>query len=180
MSEYRTQKELKPKVEEVAKKLLDEDKLENISDFLEFLKTNKLTPRWYTSDSWVVKYKNYKVCQIKLNWMPRPSDKENFWVICCDHFTRQKWFSDYDRNITDDRLKEFIWNNINPPHGCNKKEGRCKGWSNMTILGMPFKAICGCFPLVVKNPSGKTLEYAKEYVLLIKNFIADLALTDQA
>ncbi|MCL2547265.1 MAG: hypothetical protein FWE06_08785 [Oscillospiraceae bacterium] len=175
MSEYRTQKELKPKVQDIAEGLLSEDKLENVLDFLVFLKANKLTPRWYTTDSWVIKYKNKKVCQIKLNWVPRPSDKENFWGIYCDHFTRQEWLLHYEGNITDDGLKEFIWNNINPPYGCNKKEGRCKGWSDIKVLDKNFKAICGCFPLVIKNPNGKTLAYAKEYVLIVKDFIADLA-----
>lgn len=172
MSEYRAQKELKPKVDDVSRELLGEDKLENVLSFLEFLKANKLTPRWYTTNSWVVKYKNKEVCRIKLDWMPRPSDKESFWAICYNHFTRQKWFSVDD--ITVDGLKEFIWNNINPPHGCNRKEGRCKGWQNVTILGKSFKAVCGCYPLVVKNPDGKTLEYVKEFVLLIKDVIADL------
>ena len=78
MSKFQAQKALKPKAEDAARVCFEEDKLENILDFLDFLKVNKLTPRWYSTDSWVVKYKNKKVCQIKFNWIPRPSDKENF------------------------------------------------------------------------------------------------------
>ncbi|MCL2401843.1 MAG: hypothetical protein FWC90_04290, partial [Oscillospiraceae bacterium] len=62
MSEYRTQKELKPTVDDMARELFDEDKLANVLDFLEFLKNNQLTPRWYTTNSWSVKYKNKTVC----------------------------------------------------------------------------------------------------------------------
>jgi len=182
MSEYRAQKELKPKVEDIARELLDEEKLENVLDFFEFLKSNKLTPRWYTSDSWVVKYKNKTVCKIKLNWMPRASDKGNFWGIYSAPFTRENWFENYDSYITDDGLKGFIWDHINPPHGCSQQGGtvRCKGWPDVTILGKTYKAVCGCHSLVVKNPDGKTLEYAKEFVLVIKTFIADLAVAGQA
>ena len=67
MSEYQAQKELKPKVDDIARELLDEDKLANVLDFLEFLKNNKLTPRWYTANSWSVKHKNKTVCMIKFN-----------------------------------------------------------------------------------------------------------------
>ena len=175
MSEFRAQQAQKPKVEDSAKERFTGDRLENMLDFLDFLKSNKLTPRWYTSDSWVVKYKNKKICQIKFNWMPRPSDKEDFWGIYFDHFTRQEWFSGHDKIIANDELKEFTLNNINPPHGCKRKEGRCTGRSDMMILGKQFKAVCACFPFLIKNPGSKTLKHAKEYVLLIKNCIADLA-----
>ena len=180
MSEYRAQKELKPKVDDIAREILDEDKLVNVLDFLEFLKNNKLTPRWYATNSWSVKYKNKTVCKIKLNWMPRSSDKGDYWGIYHAHFTREKWFVNYDRYITDDGLKEFIWDNINPPYACSQKGGtvRCKGWPNMTILGKSFKSVCGCYSLVVKNPDGKTLEHAKDFVLIIKNYIADLVAMD--
>ena len=57
MSVYRAQKEQKPTVENAARELFDDDKLGNILDFLDFLKSNKLTPRWYTSDSAATKRK---------------------------------------------------------------------------------------------------------------------------
>jgi len=182
MSEYKAQKVQKPKVEDIARELLDEEKLANVLDFLEFLKNNKLTPRWYTTNSWIVKYKNKTVCVIKMNWMMQPSDKENFWGIYHSHFSREKWFIDYNKYIKDKGLKEFIWDNINPPYACSKKGGtvRCRGLLDMTILGKPYKSICGCYSLVAKNPEGKTLEYAKELVLFIKNYIFDLSTTDLA
>jgi hypothetical protein len=182
MSKYQAQKKLKPKVEDIARDLLDEEKLANLLDFLELLKANKLTPRWYATNSWTVKHKNKTVCVIKMNWIPQPSDKENYWGIYHSHFTREKWFVDYDRYLTDHRLKGFIWDNINPPYACSQKGGTviCKGRPDMIILGKPFKSVCSCYSLVAKNPEGKTLEQAKELVLFIKNYIVDLATTDLA
>jgi hypothetical protein len=163
---YQKQKAIKPKVEDVAKEFITGDKLKNLSDFLEFLKNNKLTPRWQSSNSWSVRYKNKSVCYVRLN------NNEMSWSLDHSQFTREKWFTDYDKYITDDELKEFIWDHINAPR-CIGRD--CWSYQNkMTILGKQFDAVCNCWPLSVKNPDGAKLECSKKFILVIKNFIADL------
>ena len=80
---------------------------------------------------------------------------------------------DYDKYIDDDKLKEFIWNNVSAPL-CPGIGRACGGRQNVTILGRKYDAICGCWPLNVKNPSDITLECSKKLILVIKNFILDL------
>lgn len=162
---YKKQKELKPKAEDVAAKLIDGNNLKNLMNFLEFLKDNKLTPRWQSSNSWKVTYKNKSVCYVNLN------DREKFWMIRHSQFTRDQWFKDYDEYIENNELKEFVLGHINAPICVGRG---CKGRENMTILGKHFDSVCNCWPLTVKNADGAILENSKKLVLTIKNFIADL------
>ena len=166
MSLYKSQKSAKPKVEDVAVELINGDNLENLMDFLKFLKDNKLTPRWQSCNSWSVRYKNKSVCYVNLN------DREKVWMIRHSQFTRDNWFIDYDKYITDDELKKFILDNINAPLCVGRG---CKGRQNITILGKHFDSVCNCWPLTLKNPNGASLECAKKLILVIKSFIADLA-----
>jgi len=102
MSLYKSQKPKKPKIEDVAKEIIDGDHLKNLLNFLAFLNDNKLTPRWQSGNSWKVVYKNKNVCHINLN------DHEGVWMIRHSQFTRDKWFVNYEKYITDDKLKNFI------------------------------------------------------------------------
>ena len=173
MSLYQSQKAVKPKIEDVAVEIITGDNLKNLMDFLEFLRDNKLTPRWQSSNSWKVTYKNKSVCYVNL------LEREGFWMIRHSQFTREKWFTDYDKYITDAVLKEFILDNINAPL-CGQRN--CWGWfrNNITILGKQFDKVCNCWPLTLKNPEGAALECSKKLILVIKNFIADLAAANKA
>ena len=171
MSEYQNQKTVKPKIEDVAPEILDEDKLKGLSEFLEFLKANKLTPRWLSTNSWKVMYKNKCVCFIRLN------KRERLWNISHSNFTREKWFKDYERYMTDNEVKEYILNNIKPPL-CTDRD--CKGRQNMTILGKKFDSVCNCVGFRINNPNTAELENSKKLILVIKNYIADLAAAAKA
>ena len=74
---------------------------------MDFLISIKLTPRDTKSGgTWVVKYKNKSVCHIRLN------DNEYSWNISFSHFTREKWFVDYDKYFIDNELPKFISDNF--------------------------------------------------------------------
>lgn len=157
------QKKVHPKPEERAQKCLSGNELKNFSDFIEFLRDNKLSLQ---PGNLVVKHKNKSVCHVRFN------DSEHSWEVRHSHFTRENWFQDYDKYITDDELKEFILAHINAPLCIDRG---CNGRQNMTILGKHFDAVCNCWSLTVKNPDGAALECSKKLILVIKKFIADLA-----
>jgi len=153
------EKIVKPKIEDVAAGFLNEGDLENLKDFVGFLKENKLTPTKISGGTWVVKNKGKTVCHMRL-W------NEKDWGVTHSHFTREKWFKDYDKYITDDGLITFIHNHIRKP-ACPKD---CWSYKNkMTILGKQFDPVCNCEPLRLTNPSGTELENEKKLVLVIKN-----------
>ena len=164
------QRKTKPKVEDVAKEILDKDKQKNVLEFVEFLKDNKLTPKWASYDSWKVTYKSKGVCFIKMN------QQDEFWTIAPSQLTSSEWFANCDKYITDAELKEFVLDNISGPR-CTIRD--CKGRQNITILGKKFDEVCNCWPIVFKNPTGETLENSKKLILVIKKFITDLVATSK-
>lgn len=161
MSEYQNQKAVKPKVEDVAGEVLDSDKLKNLLDFVEFLKNNKLTPRWASFNSWSIRYKNKGLCYVKIN------NQKGIW----DARLERSFFDEYDKYITNDELKEFVLNIVNPPL-CENRD--CWKRKNETILGKKFDEVCRCWPFKIDNPDGTELELLKELVLVSKNIIIDL------
>ena len=164
MSLYKDQKETKPKVEDVAAEILDGDKLKNLLNFLAFLKDNKMTPRWQSYNSWKVTYKNKSMCYVNLN------ERDKVWMIRLSQFTRDGWFTNYDNYFTDEELKKFILDNINPPPCV---ERGCNGRQNMTIFGKHFDKVCNCWPLRFINLEDAELEFSKKLILTIKKFITE-------
>jgi len=162
---YKKQQAAKPKIEDIANEVINGDNLKNLLDFIEFLKNNKMSPRWASVNSWKVMHKNKSVCYVNLN------DRDGSWMIRHSQFTREKWFIDYEKYITDAELKGFILEHINGPL-CPGRD--CWGSKNkMTILGKDFDAVCTCWPLTVKNPDGSVLECSKKFILAIKTIIVD-------
>lgn len=161
-----SEKKVTPKIEEIAENLFDGDKLKNFLDFNEFLKNNKLTKgsTAKTACRWMIKYKNKRLCHLMAS--------KDFWAI--SYYKDKEIFEKCENYITDE-LKEFILENINTKPGCkNSKGGKCKGIENINILGKMFDRVCGCHMLMVTNPDGKTLEYAKEIVLINKSIVDDI------
>ena len=170
MSIYKEQKTSKPKIETVIDDYICEEEQKDLRHFLDFLSANKLTPAWASGNSWAVKYKSKTVCYIKFIQEVPNSDTPWHWYIYHSNFTREKWFVDYDSYIVDRGVKDFVLNNIVPPACPNSK---CAGWQNLTILGKTFPAVCGCWPIRLRAPSGEDLESSKKLVEAIKAFIGD-------
>ena len=156
---------------DVAEDMLDNDKLVHLRELTDFLISIKLTPRDTKSGgTWVVKYKNKSVCHIRLN------GNEHSWNISFSHFTREKWFVDYDKYFTDNELLKFISDNFHsapsPNPNCIKR--KCGGMSNKTIFGNRYEALCACVGCRIENPSGAELKNIKKLVNIIKQYISDL------
>lgn len=158
-------------IEEIAASLLDEDKLKNFLDFYEFLNSNKLgkrrTGRKPDGKKWAITYKNQKIGHFNYH--------RSLWTISLfDLFPRKKWFEKCEKYLTAE-LKDFILTNINTAASCCVK-GVCHSSENIIILGKMFNSrVCACGPILLINPDGKTLEYAKDLVLIGKNIVAEIA-----
>jgi hypothetical protein len=154
-------------IEEIATRFLDEDKLKPFLDFYNFLNSNKLGKGKTGIGSWAIKYKNKKIGHFRFHG--------NIWSInCFDLFPRNQWFEKCKKYLSAE-LKEFILTNINTTSSCCVKE-KCHSVENRIILGKMFNSrVCSCGPIMLINPDGKTLEYAKELVLMGKTIIAEMA-----
>ena len=151
---------------ELAPKLLDGDKLKNLLDFCEFLKGIKVQRGQSAAKNLGVSYYRREICSVRLG--------EDFWRITFfkDYYRRAKLFEKCEEYFTGE-LKAFILENINTAPGSVTSCKNCDTPKDKVILGRKFEAVCNCHQIVINNPDGKALEYAKEIVSIAKNFIDD-------
>jgi len=149
---------------ELAPQLLGGDKLNNLLDLCEFLKSIKVQRGQTSIKNLGVSYNRREICSLRLG--------EDFWLITFfkDYYRRAKLFEKCEKYFTGE-LKEFILNNINTMPGSVTSCKNCDTPKDKIILGKNFDVMCNCHQIVLKNPDGKALEYAKEIVLIAKNVV---------
>lgn len=157
------QKKVKPNVEDVVSNHLSGDTAKNALDFVAFMKQNKLSLRHTSGNNWKAMYRGKSVCYMLVN--------NEDWILRFSHFTREKWFVDYDKHIVNAGLKEFILDNVNP-RNCPGRD--CNISRDKTILGKTFDEVCTCWPLYLRNLDGADLDNIKKFVLVVKQIIADI------
>lgn len=148
---------------EIAASFLDEDKLKAFMVFNDFLGSYRFGKGKTGRSTWAIKYKNRRIGSFAF--------RENVWTIrYFDLFYRIEWFERSEKYLTAE-LKDFILASINTTSDCCIKK-TCHSIENKIILGKMFNSrICACGPIMVINPEDKTLEFAKELVLIGKKVI---------
>ena len=144
-------------IEDFAKNVLDKDELKNVICFNEFLLENDLVAERTSKYFYSVMYEKIRICTIAI--------RQNYWWIRC--FGRYHGSSEMlnaSEKYLSEEIKTLILNNINLP-GCKN----CNSFESVMIFGKMFDRVCWCCPFVFHNPDGKSLEYAKEFVLANKN-----------
>jgi len=167
-SESKRKRKPRPKIDEVANKLLSGEKSERFWEFIDFLGENKLRPSGQSDHVWSVNYKGIKLFNIGV-W-------ENHWRISdiC-HCRKFNFFEKAEKYITDEELKQFILDNVSLPSGLRGGNcGMCMGTANVPIFGRIFEAICHCTPIGMRNPEGKLMEHTKELILVSKRVVEDV------
>jgi len=61
---FKEQKALKPKIEDIILECLDGEMQNTALDFVAYIQSLKMTPRWSNRNAWDVRYKNRGVCKI--------------------------------------------------------------------------------------------------------------------
>jgi len=61
------QKNIKPRIDDIINDFLSGDALNNALNFIDYLKDNKMSPRWSATSTWTVRHKSRRVCVIKLH-----------------------------------------------------------------------------------------------------------------
>ena len=152
----------KPELKTVAADFLSEDKLNDFLNFTEFLQENRLMPRWVAKNAWEVKISGQQILRrLRIN------TDEKIWTVNLHFFWK------YNEYITDDDLKNFVWNNLRH-NRCQHETQNCRNYSTIDILGKNFNKMCCVGQITVINPSGKALEYTKELILTAKKIIENI------
>ena len=156
------QRKIKPKIDDFAKSFLNSNMLENALRFSDFLRANELVAEKASKYFWCVKHEGIRICTISI--------RENSWWI--RYFGRtdgsHELLDSCEKYLTED-LKDIILNNINEPHCKN-----CNSFISKSIWGKMFNRVCWCTPFCLSNPDGKSLDYAKEIILICKKTATDI------
>ena len=152
---FKEQKALKPKptIENAVSECLSGEMQNTARDFIDYLKSLKMTPRWVNRNAWDVKYKNRGVCKIYVwdnNWFIRPSFNYNY-------------EDELMTFLAENQLQETIWNNIYHCRACGKSPAACMQKSKI-ILGKEFKGVCSCVLIQFHKPNADAIECVKKLI----------------
>ena len=157
------QRNIKPNIDDFAKRFLCNNILENVLGFSDFLRVNDLAAKKASKYFWYVKHEGIRIATISI--------RENSWWI--RYFGRtdgsHELLDSCEKYMTED-LKDLILNNINEPHCKN-----CNSFVSKIIWGKMFDRVCWCTPFCLRNPDGKALDYAKEIILICEKAATDIA-----
>jgi len=147
---YTTEKNVRREIGEVAGLFLNGGRLEDLTAFIEWIKSNKLQLSWSNWFGWSVTSKSKKICSILV---------EGYGYNACSW----RIVFNYDRLddeslLSDERLKKIVWRNIKPCNnccGCGVKQRR-------TVFGKELENPCS---LDFWNPEPIEIECAKQLIL---------------
>ena len=156
------QKAMKMPFDDIIVECLDGDDKTIAFNFINYLKSMKMTARWANKNAWEVKYKGRGVCKIYVwddNWFIRPSFNHNYNDALMTF-------------ITDNKLEEVIWNNIYHCRGCGKSPSACM-IKLKSVLGKDFKGVCSCILFQFTNPDLVTLKCVEKLIAYRRYIIAN-------
>jgi len=160
---FKEQKALKPKIENIISECLVGEMQNAALDFIAYIKSLKMTPRWSNRNAWVVNYKGRGVCKIYV-W-------DNGWFI------RPSFNYDYEDELmaflVENKLEEIMWANIYHCQACGKSPATCMQKSKM-ILGKEFKGVCSCVLFQFHNANVNAIECVKKLIDYRRHSIANI------
>ena len=159
MSEYQLQKKEKPAIYDVIDKCLVGKAKDDLLGFVSFLKENRMTPQWGSTNSYNLSYKSRRVCIIKI-----ADNSYQIWL----NTQYNEDFNEYFKN-ENGIIKEFLLSKVVYCFGC----GSCKPGLDIDILGVALKNACFNPVIRMENPDDARLELAKKLVLLRRKAIYD-------
>ena len=158
----------KPKIDEVVGNILCETNLENALDLISFIKENKISLRWSSTNCWQLYYKSKRIGLIRMTEKAYPMYAlgENSWSFV-------PWGLDdiLDAVVADtDKTKEIIWNNVRQCSSCCG----CGPGHERIFLGKKFEKAChsGIFMI---NPDKATIDCIKRMLEIKKRQLSNPA-----
>jgi len=122
---------VKPQIEDAISGVLNGDALKTALDFIEYLRENKMNPRWMSTDTWKINYKDHVLCYFRLD-----PDSGVLHI--------NPWIAEYEGDSLSDELKEIAWARANRHRPCqhNQKYGGCCGYRLKTVFGREYSNPC--------------------------------------
>ena len=160
-STYKTQKAVKPAVEDIINATLQGEKKRGALEFAAFLQTVKMKPQWASGNSWTLSYKSKRVGYVKIN------DSTGDWEL--------RVYNQYDPPFNELLAKEsaeiqnFIMGNIKPCYKC----GSLAPGVDAELLGKKMQFVCAIPVVFMTNPDAQFRAFAERLVVLRRDAIAN-------
>ena len=156
---FKDQKNTKPKIEDITLEILDEDKNNNVLEFISYLKTNKMSTHWASVNSWKIVHKGKDISFFKLY--------DNSWYI--DPIVDYK-DSNFVEYIKKEKLEKILQKNVELCTNC-LPNGQCTPGRSVEILGKQYKNICHTIRFI--NPNSSEINCIKKLFEYRKGIISD-------
>jgi len=170
----KTQRELKPKIEDVLPYFLDSEELETALNFIAHLRTNKMNPRWAgVHNTWNCNYKGKTICFIRLGTTWHATNSGNVkWEVSPNLIN----INAYEKEIIYENMQNYIWDGLVYCKSCINANGLQRGCSpgaNKTVLEKDITGLCSGFfngrkPISFVNPDGTAIICIKRLLELEK------------
>ena len=165
----KTQKELKPKIDDVLPYFFENDELETALNFIAYLRANKLNPRWSgVHNTWSSSCKGKVICFIRLGaiWHAEKKVDKIKWEIAPNLIN----IDSYENKIIENNIQNYIWDGLAYCQSCVNSDGMMRGCSpgiNKTVLKKDITSICGGFyngrkPISFQNPDETVINHIKK------------------
>ena len=128
MSAYQEQKRTKPPIDVLAQAYLTGETQAKLMAFVAFLRENRMTPQWGSTNSYNLSFKNRRVCIIKIE-----KDSYQLWL-------NTQYNDEFDACFqeADEETRQYLRDRIQYCFGC----GSCKPGIDREILGVACKGAC--------------------------------------
>ena len=155
------QKITKPTIDEIVINILQDENLANATNLISFIRENKISLRWSSTNCWQLYYKSKRIGVIRMTEKAYPMYilDENSWLF-------SPWDSHdiIDTLIDDENAKNIIWNNVRLCSNC----ASCGPGSERMVLGKKIEKTCHGW-LNMINPNMETVECIKQIIKIKKN-----------
>ncbi|MDD4494825.1 MAG: hypothetical protein PHV32_10870 [Eubacteriales bacterium] len=141
----------KPKIEEIAPDYLDGDVLDNLLDFVAWMRANKMTPTFANKSKEGIDYTSH-VCYVKLF--------HGKWAIWISGKHRKHKSGFIDDFLACEELKDVVGASLarcgDCGHGCPPY--------TVKVCGTKYDNVCACCTVRFNNPSTETLKIVKRVI----------------
>ena len=151
MNEIKNQVKQKPKIEEIAPDYLDSDALDNLLDFVAWMRANRMTPTFANKSKDGTNYTSH-VCYLKL--------VHGTWAIWISGKHRKHKSGFIDDFLTCEELKDVVGAGLARCGDCGHG---CPPYS-VTVCGTKYENVCPCCTVRFYNPYAETLKIVKRVI----------------
>jgi len=156
------EKKSKPKIDEVVGNIINEENLGNALDLISFIKENKISLRWSSTNCWQLYYKSKRIGIIRMTEKAYP-----MYALGASSWLFAPWgLDDILEIVADDnpKAKEIILSNVRQCNSCSS----CGPGHKRTFLGRQFDKACHAGISMI-NPDKVTVNCIKRMLEVKKN-----------